>query len=60
VGRIWVFLRMLPLDWQRAVDGATPRLVQPTLAFGEHGAPVQGLGLVVNEDFCLHKLPSSG
>jgi hypothetical protein len=31
-------------NWQRTFDGATPRLSRPTLASGEHGAPVQGLG----------------
>jgi hypothetical protein len=40
---------MLSLNWQRTFDGAAPRLVRPTLASGEHGAPVQGLGLVVEE-----------
>jgi hypothetical protein len=42
---------MISLDWQRTFDGATPRLVEPTLASGEHGAPVQGLGLVVKATF---------
>jgi hypothetical protein len=49
VGRIWVFLRMLSLNGQRTFDGASPRLSRPTLASGEHGAPVQGLGLVAKE-----------
>jgi hypothetical protein len=44
VGRIWVFLRMLSPNWQKTFDGASPRLSQPTLASGEHGAPVQGEG----------------
>jgi hypothetical protein len=35
---------MLSLNWQRTFDGATPRISRPTLASGEHGAPVQGLG----------------
>jgi hypothetical protein len=40
-----VFLRMLSLNKQRTFDGATPRRSRPTLASGEHGAPVQGWGL---------------
>jgi hypothetical protein len=44
VGRIQVFLRMLSHNWQRTFDGASPRLVQPTLASGEHGADTAGRG----------------
>jgi hypothetical protein len=51
VGRIWVFSPMLSLNRQRTFDGATPRLSQPTLASGEHGAPVQGVGLEVRGEF---------
>jgi hypothetical protein len=50
---------MLSLNWQRTFDGASPRLCRPTLASGEHGAPVQGLGLVVTE-ILFPELPFQG
>ena len=60
MGRIWVFLRMLSLNRQRTFDGASPRLFRPTLASGEHGAPVQGLGLVAKRRAWIHNGKSPG
>jgi hypothetical protein len=39
-----MFFRMLLLDAQSALDGASPRRFRPTYAWRERGAPVQGLG----------------
>ena len=51
--------RMLSLNWQRTFDGAAPRLVQPTLACGEHGAPVQGAGPVGNGESSCRNYPAT-
>jgi hypothetical protein len=60
VGRIWVLLRMPSFDGQRTFDGASPCLFRPTLAFGEHGAPVQGWGLGGWRRSWIHNFPSRG
>ena len=54
------FFECFHLTGRERLMGLRPVFVGPRYAFGEHGAPVQGLGLGVNADFSPRKIPSRG